>query len=179
MVEARIRQGEALAPQPALLWDSIWDAGQGFADWVVAPLGTPNNSGGLQAEWTLHTAVVICLFTWRLADPSDVIDDDDRKGWWGDAVDLEANETLIGSKLWQLRRAPLNKATAAKAVQFATEALQVLIKQGAVANIQVQALIDKPDSRLGLWVQLYSQDGTRIYDQKFASIWAQEFALAS
>ena len=135
-----IRSEESLQPEPALLWDSIWQPQEGYADWVISPIGTLGNSGGLQSTFTLATAVVLCLFTWRIADPGDTpSDDDERYGWWGDAIDLGVDETLLGSKLWQLRRAALTQRTATLAVAYATQSLKVLVDQGACATIHVEA----------------------------------------
>ena len=37
----------------------------------------------------LSRAVVISLFTWRLADTGDVYDGSNKYGWWGDTYPVE------------------------------------------------------------------------------------------
>jgi phage gp46-like protein len=178
-MEIRIREAEAAGEQPFLLWDTYWnsdDLSTYYADWKLAGPGAPQNAYGLAADHALNTAILISLFTWRRAEPSDVLPSgSDPKGWWGDSVDLEANEQKIGSRLWLLMRATLNNETARKAEDYAYEALQPLIDQGAVARFEVVGTPEIVKGYLTLDVRAYSQDGQKIYDQKFERIWRQEF----
>ncbi|MEE4417572.1 phage GP46 family protein, partial [Klebsiella pneumoniae] len=90
-------------------------------------------------------------------------------------IDLDENETKLGSRLWLLYRSPLNTETARKAEDYAYEALQPLIDQGAVAKFVCSATVDVVPGHLVLDVKAYSQSGQLIYDQKFDRIWRQEF----
>ncbi|MCV5591620.1 phage GP46 family protein, partial [Escherichia coli] len=74
----------------------------------------------------LQTAILISLFTDRLADASDETDDGNRRGWWGD---LE-QDYRVGSRLWLLRRQKLTTQVALKAEAYAREALQWLKDDG-------------------------------------------------
>ena len=178
-MDIRIRDAEGVADQPFLLWDTYWnesDLGQYVCDWKLAGPTAPNNNYGLAADHALNTAILICLFTWRRAEPSDVLPaGTDPKGWWGDSVDLQENEQPIGSRLWLLLRSTLDANTANLAQDYANEALQTLIDQGAVARFDVVATPDILNSYLVLDVKGYSQDGQLIYDQKFTRLWRQEF----
>jgi len=52
----------------------------------------------------LARAVIISLFTWRRANPDDVLPaGDDRQGWFGDTF-AEVRGDRIGSRLWLLSR---------------------------------------------------------------------------
>lgn len=58
-------------------------------DWSVG-------TGDIACGNDLQTAILISLFTDRLADASDETDDGNRRGWWGD---LE-QDYRVGSRLW-------------------------------------------------------------------------------
>ena len=178
-MEALIREAEGDLEQPFLLWDTVWknDALEGtFADWVLAGPSEPNNSLGLSALHALHTAILISLFTWRRAEPYDVLPgSNDPQGWWGDAIDLEDDETKLGSRLWLLYRGLLNDQTARTAEDYCYEALQPLIDQGAVAKFVVNARPEIVKGWLVIAVDGYSQSGQLIYSQKFERLWRQEF----
>lgn len=178
-MDIRLRETEGEGEQPSLLWDTEWVndvLDVKFADWVLSGSTDPTNLKGLRAKNALNTAILLCLFTWRRAEPFDVLPSGvDPKGWWGDAIDLEDDETKIGSRLWLLLRSPLNDATCTLAEQYAVEALQPLVDQGAVARFTVTATAEVVKGWLVLDVKAYSQDGQLIYSQKFSDIWKQEF----
>ncbi|MFG1226024.1 phage GP46 family protein [Xanthobacter wiegelii] len=180
-----IRVGEGCAEQPLLLWDSLWDAQAGGADWALAGSEERLNRGGLSATAPLATAVALCLFTDKRAprgmedgSPGPAgfpprLDDGDPRGWWGDGIDVrsEEGEAALGSHLWLLERAPLTERTAELAKLYATEALAPLIAQQACARVDVNADFDAIDGRLDLTVDLYGRDGANVYSQKFAVYW--------
>lgn len=178
-MDIRIRDAEGTEDQPFLLWDTVWDQNNlsaYFADWQLAGPNAPNNAYGLAANHALNTAVLLSLFSWRRAEEYDVLPSGtDPQGWWGDAIDLQDSETALGSRLWLLIRAPLNANTANLAQDYAYEALQPLIDQGAVAKWVCTATVDQVQGFLTLAVDGYSQDGQLIYSQKFERIWRQEF----
>lgn len=87
-------------------------------------------------ETALIRAVVISLFTWRRAALDDPIDDDARHGWWGDSYPTVANDR-IGSRLWLLRRVKLTATTQRDAEFYAREALQWLLDDGQVLDVEV------------------------------------------
>lgn len=177
-MDIRIRSTEGVDAQPHLLWDSVWDQDNVYADWVIEPLTTTDNAGGLQAKHTLHTAILICLFTWRRADESDTLENGaDPKGWFGDEVPVETFDQPMGSRLWLLMRQRFFDGIEQVAVDYCYEALQPLLTQGAVARFDITAEADKPRSMLGLVVKGYSKDGVKVYDQRFQKLWAQEHSI--
>lgn len=83
----------------------------------------------------LETALLVSLFTDRRATIEQVraagLDDSDLRGWWGDA---EAEEP-IGSLLWLLGRTKMTAQTLAQARDYALQAWQWLIRDGAASAI--------------------------------------------
>ena len=112
-------------------------------------------------ETSLIRAVVISLFTWRRAAPDDPVDDEERFGWWGDSYPTVADDR-IGSRLWLLRRIKLTAGTQRDAEFYANEALQWLLDDGQV--LEVDVLSERVDSsRLNLRVMLTIPGGTRLH----------------
>ncbi|WP_421527270.1 phage GP46 family protein [Pseudomonas brenneri] len=111
-------------------------------------------------EASLIRAVVISLFTWRRAATDDPVDDDERFGWWGDSYPTIADD-LIGSRLWLLRRLKLTADTQRDAEFYAREALQWLLDDQQV--LEVEVLTERADShRLNLRVILTVPSGARL-----------------
>ena len=178
MTEITFRYEEATEAQPFLLPDSIWNQANGYADWALAGPAETGNVGGLQALHGLHTAITICLFTWkRREDYQGNGLGSDPKGWFGDAVDIDedAGERPMGSLLWLLLRSPLNDQVARDAVTYASDAVQTLVDQGVVGRFVITSTADKIAGQLRLIVQAFSTAGAQIYNQTFAQIWGQEF----
>ena len=99
----------------------------------------------------LERAVVISLFTWRRAEPSDPVDDQDRQGWWADAFPAVANDR-IGSRLWLLRRRTITAQTLRDAQRYCEEALQWLLDDGHVLAVVVTITRPSPTQLSGLIV---------------------------
>ncbi|MFI7799245.1 phage protein GP46 [Pseudomonas sp. DD1] len=111
-------------------------------------------------EASLIRAVVISLFTWRRAATDDPVDDDERFGWWGDSYPTIADDR-IGSRLWLLRRVKLTTDTQRDAEFYAREALQWLLDDQQV--LEVDVLSERADShRLNLRVTLTVPSGARL-----------------
>lgn len=85
---------------------------------------------------SLSRAVVISLFTWRLADTGDVYDGSNKYGWWGDTYPVEPGDK-IGSKLWQLLRRKLTDAVIAEVEEVSRDSLQWMIDDGICSNVDV------------------------------------------
>ncbi|QBY56158.1 phage GP46 family protein [Cupriavidus oxalaticus] len=111
-------------------------------------------------ESMLQRAVVISLFTWRRAESSDRLDDDERMGWWGDSYPTLANDR-IGSRLWLLRREKITRETLLRAEEYAREALQWLLDDGLAAAIDVQ-LQRVDNARVNLRVTLTYAAGSQL-----------------
>lgn len=112
----------------------------------------------MTADNSLNTAVILSLFTDRLANEDDVIPDntDDRRGWWADAIaDIEHDN--IGSRLWLLSREKQTTTVLRQAEEYAFEALTWLLDDGIANAVRVVATnprmswlklnieIDRPD----------------------------------
>lgn len=109
---------------------TIWRPGDTRGDWAVSGADLASGSD-------LETAVLISLFTDRMADPDDVIPDgtEDPRGWWGDA----GRDRPIGSKLWLLARAKQTEETRLRAQDYVQDALQWLTDGGIAAGVAVTA----------------------------------------
>ena len=134
---------------------TVWKATTG--DWVVA-------AGDLQSGDDLATAVVISLFTDRVADPDDIIPDGttDPRGWHGDDP-----AAPIGSRLWLIYRGKRTQQTLTDAQSYAQEALQWLVDDGAVSAFDVYVEWQSP-STLAMRVTLFKNDGAQ---QTLAYAW--------
>ena len=131
---------------------TVWDAANSRGDWQIAgPL--------LASGDVLQTAMLISLFTDRMADDSDVIPDgtNDPRGWWGD----DGQTVKIGSRLWLLSREKQTQETLQRAYDYIVEALQWLIDDEVVAKFDVLVEWTKT-SELGAHVVAYKQDGSAV-----------------
>lgn len=122
----------------------------------------------------LTRAVQISLFTWRRANVDDVLDDDQRFGWWGDSFPSVADDR-IGSRLWLLRRVKLTAQTQLDAEFYAREALQWLIDDGHIRAVEI--LSERLDAqRLNLRIFLALADGERL-DINLNNSWQVTYAV--
>ncbi len=105
-----------------------WDNLNTIGDWALA-------EGDLQSGQDLETAVLVSLFTDRLATPDFVPTDgtSDRRGWWAEPY----NDRPLGSNLWQLERAHKTRDTLGLAQRYASEALQWLVTDGVAQAVAV------------------------------------------
>jgi phage gp46-like protein len=85
----------------------------------------------------LETAVIISLFTDRRAEPDDVVDGDDRGGWWGDTY-AEIPGDRIGSGLWLLIREKQTDETLSLAREYCEEALRWMLEDGVASDVTVE-----------------------------------------
>lgn len=140
---------------------SFWDVERLAADWR-------EGRGDLIDGNDLQTAIIISLFTDRVARDDDDIDGDDRRGWWGDS----GEDTDIGSRLWLLRRQKLTQKVAQKAEDYAREALQWLITDGVVSSIDAATQIVYPH-RLNMVLRYRKPGSTDSTDMRFFWVWEQ------
>ncbi|MFA3761657.1 phage GP46 family protein [Yersinia sp. 2544 StPb PI] len=139
---------------------TVWDVDASLGDWQTG-------RGGVLDGDDLHTAILLSLFTDRLARIDDAIDGDDRRGWWGDSGALSA----IGSRLWLLRREKLTTQVAIKAEDYAAEALAWLTEDSVVAAINTRAQIIYPNTLL--LIIAYQQPGKAQSSVKFSWVWEE------
>lgn len=138
---------------------TAWSPALGRGDWVQ--LGAQLQSGN-----DLSTAVLISLFTDRIAHVDDIIPDGttDPRGWWADDPAYP-----IGSRLWLLTRAKQTSETLARAQDYIAEALQWLIDDGVVARFGITVEWTR-SGQLGARVTAYRSDGSTTA-LNFASVW--------
>lgn len=139
---------------------TLWDVDASLGDWQTG-------HGGVLDGDDLHTAILLSLFTDRLARIDDAIDGDDRRGWWGDSGALSA----IGSRLWLLRREKLTTQVAIKAEDYAAEALAWLTEDSVVTAINTRAQIIYPNTLL--LIIAYQQPGKTQSSVKFSWVWEE------
>lgn len=139
---------------------TIWDAARTQGDWVMQ--GTQPATGG-----DLVTAILISVFTDRLAETDDDIPDltTDARGWWGDLDE----DYPIGSRIWLLTRSKLTPDVPLRAKDYLTEALQWLIDDGVVARFDIETEVVGNQLRAG--VTAWRSDGTSIA-QNFSWVWS-------
>lgn len=132
---------------------TVWDVSNIQGDWVVS-------GGALQSTDDLQTAVLISLFTDRVAQANDVIPDGttDPRGWWGD-IQPSGNVIPIGSRLWLLSREKQTQQTLNRAKNYAQEALQWLLDDGVAVQIDIQVSWQQR-SFLAMVVTIYRSNGT-------------------
>jgi phage gp46-like protein len=126
-----------------------------------------NQGGGLATGNDLPSAVLLSLFTDRVAAPDDVIPDGttDPRGWWGDDPAYP-----VGSRLWLLSRAKQTDETLVRAQGYIAEALQWLIDDGVVARFGI-TVEWSARSQLGARVVAYESSGG-IIALNSSSLWA-------
>lgn len=126
----------------------VWKATAG--DFVLA-------GADLQSGDDLATAVVISLFTDRVAQIDDMIPDGsgDPRGWHGDDP-----AAPIGSRLWLIFRGKRTQQTLTDAQSYAQEALQWLVDDGVIADFDIDVEWQTP-STLAMRVTLFKTDGTQ------------------
>jgi len=136
---------------------TVWDAQNSTGGWSL-------NGSSLGSGNDLSTAILISLFTDRLAYSSDDVTDGDRRGWWADS-----QSNLIGSRLWLLNRVkgPMNVPQLAKG--YAVEALQWLLDDGIVTSFDISTSWVSP-GRLDMGITAKKPNGTTQV-VKLANLW--------
>jgi phage gp46-like protein len=103
------------------------------SDWAMAQPQLETDDG-------LQTAIILSLFSDRLAGDEDTLPDGgtDRRGWWGDSFADQAGDR-IGSRLWLLEREKQTPAVLQRARDYARESLQWLLVDGVARSVEVDA----------------------------------------
>lgn len=113
----------------------------------------------------LETAVIISLFSDRRAHLDDVIESDDRKGFWGDLFTVDTGYK-IGSRLWLLFREKETPAVLARAREYTEEALQWLIDDRVVDRLTIEVEFVQRGI-LGIKVELYRPTGRETFQYDY------------
>jgi phage gp46-like protein len=125
-----------------------WDTANNRGDWSMSgPILTAGND--------LETAIIISLFSDRMAQPDDVIPDgsNDPRGWWAD------DTVPIGSRLWLLRRAKQTKDT-----------LQKAYDDGVVGRFDISVQWVRAGV-LGAQITAYKPSGTLLTTGRYTWAW--------
>jgi phage gp46-like protein len=114
----------------------FWNGTEHSADIAVA-------AGDLVMDSDLQTAVLISLFTDRRAEDDDILPDEfsSRRGWWGDALDVNGVQRRIASRLWLLGREKQLTEVVARAKEYAEESLAWLVEDGVATAVTVDARV--------------------------------------
>jgi phage gp46-like protein len=143
----------------------IWNPDSMSGDWQIV-------GGDLDTGGDLTTAVVISLFSNRVAGPDDPLPDgyDDRQGWWGDTI----NGRPIGSKLWLLRREKATAETLNRARDYCKEALQWLLEDEVASRVDIDCQWNAGvPSQLNIAVKVWRQAGGNPVELSFAWAWKE------
>ncbi len=137
-----------------------WDVLNSRGDWVLA-------GSALQTGSALQSAVLISLFSDRMATPDDVIPDGsgNPRGWVGDLD----SDYPIGSRLWLLDRTKATSDVLTRASDYCYEALQWLIEDGIVGRFDILTEWTLPNM-LGIQIIAHKQNGTTV-SMNFSSVW--------
>ena len=128
-------------------------------------------STALDQADNLTRAVIISLFSWRRANPEDIVEGQ-KMGYWGDVVEPPEANDRIGSRLWLLSREKILNSTFVRAREFALEALQWLITDGVASKVEVLAERFGPNG-LALVCTIYRVEGSTVtlrFDQAWEII---------
>jgi phage gp46-like protein len=142
-------------------------------DWLL------NDQNLIEDGYSLQSAIIIALGSDALAgasDPLPNLDDDDRRGWWGD---LDAEELWggwpVGSKLWLLRRAKITSplapdgGTVFRAQSYTRAAIDPFVARLIASSADVGA--ERTDvSRIDVSVTLYRGPEPAV-ELRYAELW--------
>jgi phage gp46-like protein len=163
----------AIVPDIRLVQNNQFPAYSVTLDWQLLADGT------LDETQALATAVCIALGTNGLASSDDILpdpDSSDRCGWWGD-LDAEAiwNGWPIGSKLWLLRRAKINPASASEGAtlvlveDYIRVAMAPFVDRKICSNFDVEVTrVDR--QRIDALLRIYRGPLPAI-DLRYAVLW--------
>ena len=143
-------------------WNSALNAG----DWSL-------NGPQLLSGNDLETAVLISLFTDRVAQQGDIIPDNTNnpRGWWADNK-TDGTTAPIGSRLWLLSRSiSPTQQVLNQAISYAQQALQWLITDGVAAQVNVTAAWNKPNF-LAMQVTIIRNNGKQV-SLNYSWAWGQ------
>jgi phage gp46-like protein len=136
-------------------------------------LSTDINMDGsdLKSEKDLETAIILSLFSDRRANPDDILEDEDRRGWWGDTF-AEVKNDKFGSRLWLLRRQKITFSVLTRAKQYVNESLKWLVEDKIVKSINaiVEVVGERPNGVLGIRVEAIKSNGVI---KKYDYVWEQ------
>jgi phage gp46-like protein len=148
---------------------TTWDPWLLTGDWVLA--GTDLASGR-----DLETAVIISLFTDRLAHPDDRLPDPadgDRRGWW---ADWDSETGPIGSRLWLISREKQLEEVRLRAEDYCREALAWMLEDDVADTVEVTAEWSTSPGRLDVDVVI-TRERRELLHRSFSWAWRELYAV--
>jgi phage gp46-like protein len=114
----------------------------------------------LMLDYSFQTFCTIVLGTDRRAQDGDRLPAGEtwRRGWWWDTY-AESEDEIIGTRLWTLRGAKIDADLLIKARAFVLEGLDVAVRKGAYARIEV-TVTRRTDSSIAILIEPYKPDQT-------------------
>lgn len=147
---------------------TLWNTQAAHGDYMVVQAWLGSGSD-------LETAVLISLFSDRLANVDDVIvdssDPPDPRGWACDDLTQP-----IGSRLWLLERSTNNSQVPVDAKIYCTEALQWLITDGIAEKIDITCELQSPNGsgpKIMLAIQIVVWQQGQPTTFRYAYAWQQ------
>lgn len=142
---------------------TIWMQEKLHADYMLDGYDLAKNTD-------LQTAILISVFTDRLAHPDDKIPDgtNDPRGWIGD----DPQGPAIGSRFWLLDRSKRTPQVLVAAQGYLDECLQWLLDDQVVQKFVNTVEFTRPNM-LGIEVIAYRQNGQQLPAMKFSYVWGQ------
>ena len=146
-----------------------WNGADHRGDFLLDDTGAD-----LSSDKGLETAVIVSLFTDRIADGEELPPNEKTKrGWWGDSI-ADVPGDRIGSKLWLLGREKELQEVAVRARQYAQEALEWLIDTKIASKVEVNSEL-LGNGILGLQIRISRQGKTELTEYRYNYNWdAQE-----
>jgi len=133
-------------------------------------------NGDLYREEGMTTSVLMSLLCDRRTNDDDVlINENDKRGWWGDL--LEDDGDKIGSRLWLLR-GKTDQDSLNFAKETIKECLQWLVNDGVWQYFDVETYkIGEPSNYiLGFSIDAHYSNGQKV-SYKFKGLWENELNL--
>jgi len=146
-------------PNIALKWNKTTD----FADMSL-------EGSDLKTGDDLVSAAILSLFTWRRANPDDILPDDyaSKQGWWGDTFSSVENDK-IGSRLWLYRRKKITAQVIIELIEVCEEALKWFVDDKVALKIDVELKRFGLDGVAGP-IRIFKHDGS-LEVLQFSDIW--------
>src|SRR5262245_62053734 len=145
-----------------------WNADRLFADWLF---GASPRGRDLDARVSLETAVVLSLFTDRVANDDDALPDDtgDRRGWWSE-TGLSLSDHM-GSRLWLFAREKRTEAVRLRLDQVVRECLAWLVRDRVARKVDVAVEYPRGTlDRVDILIVVTKADGRRL-DFRYELVW--------
>jgi phage gp46-like protein len=157
----------ATATMPLGDFALVWGRGEVDADMVIDA-----DADDVLSELGLRTAMLLSIYTDRRAEDDDPLPAGaDPRGWWADEFAAVPGDRF-GSRLWLLvERGKGVPDLAARAEEYAREALDWLLEDKVAASIDVEPEVTR--DRLALRITAHRPNKESV-SVRYAHVWAAE-----